>query len=224
MIEETQKLLHSRKSVRAYRTDKIEKKLIESILIAARCAPSGANLQPGRFHVLAGEPLKLLTEKLLLAATSGRPVVKEYSYFPEPMSKELKAKQRAAGFALYNALGIEKRETKRRREQFNQNYVFFNAPVGIIVTIDRNMGKGCFMDLGMVLMSLFISAESHGLGTSGIGALANHGDLIHKHLDLAENELVVCGIALGFPEHNSPVNKVQTGRDSVESYTSFHGF
>jgi len=213
-----------RRSVRAYLPDVVDRSTIEAILKCTRQAPSGANLQPGQFHVLTGDALAKLKNQLSLAVADNRPVVTEYSYFPPALSAELKARQRAAGYALYKALGIEKRDTKGRREQFSRNYQFFDAPVGVVVCIDQDMGKGCFMDLGMALMNFFVSAHSRGLGTSGIGALANYADVVHECLELPADEMVVCGIALGFADTTNPVNAVETTREPVDAFARFYGF
>lgn len=219
-----ERLLTRRKSVRAFLPDPVSKADVARILRAARQAPSGANLQPGRFHVLAGAPLEALSAAVLGASQSGRPVVSEYSYFPVPMGPELKARQRAAGYALYSALGIDRRDVAGRKSQFDRNYRFFDAPVGIVVTIQADMGKGCFMDLGMALMALQLAAEDMGIATCGIGALANHADVVHTHLELPKDELVVCGIALGRSDPDAPVNQVATERDALEAYARFQGF
>lgn len=221
---ELENLLAQRRSIRAFLPDKIERECIEAIVTDARRAPSGANLQPGQFHVLSGEPLLGLIHALEHAIANDRDVVDEYSYFPASMSKELKRRQIAAGKALYNALGIERLDKEARRKQFVQNYRFFDAPVGVVVTIDRDMGKGCFMDMGMALMNFFISAQSRGLGTSGIGALAQHADVVHEYLALPTKEMVVCGIALGKPDLSHPVNDVRTARAELDAFSRFYGF
>lgn len=217
-------LLARRRSVRAFTDRPVPRDAVAAILASARQAPSGANLQPGRFHALTGAPLADLSGALLAAIAEGRPMVSEYSYFPQPMPAELKARQRAAGFALYAALGIEKRDLPGRRVQFERNYRFFDAPVGIVVTIRRDMGSGCFMDLGMALMALMLAAEEQGLASCGIGALANYGDLVHDVLGLPEEEMVVCGMALGEADVTAPVNGFRTERDAEEVYASFRGF
>ncbi len=218
------KRLTSRRSVRGYLDTPVCRSSIEHILRAARHAPSGANLQPGGFHVLTGAPFETLKTTLADARTAGRPEVSEYSYFPNPMPATLKARQRAAGFALYEALGVNRRDIAGRKAQFEQNYRFFNAPVGIVVTIHRGMGKGCFMDLGMALMALFLAVEDAGLAASGIGALANYGDLVHGTLGLPDDEMVVCGIALGHADPNAPVNTVRTTRAALDEFATFAGF
>ena len=219
-----EQLLETRRSIRAYTDQPVDLPTLEHILTLARKAPSGANLQPGRFHVLSGQPLRALVDRLHVVLENGAPIDEEYSYFPKPMSPELKQRQRAAGYALYQALGISRRDVKGRKDQFARNYAFFGAPVGIVVTIDRDMGKGCFMDLGMSLMALLLAAEDQGLGATGIGALANYGTVVHTHLNLPASEMVVCGIAIGHPDRTAPVNRFRTERAPLDAFTSFSGF
>jgi len=219
-----EEILHQRHSVRGFLPDPVSRATIAELLTLSRLAPSGANLQPGEFHVLTGKALSALVNTLDAAIDAGKPEVAEYSYFPAPMPAALKARQHAAGFALYKALGITRRDTQARRDQFRRNYRFFDAPVGIVVSIQRDMGKGGFMDLGMTLMSLFLAAEARGLGASGIGALAKHADVVHDALELAPSDMVVCGIALGKPDPDSAVNECRTEREQLDNYSSFHGF
>ena len=219
-----EEVIRRRRSVRGFLPEPVSRATVADLLSLARMAPSGANLQPGEFHVLTGDALAKLTGRLDEAMTAGQPMVSEYSYFPETMPARLKARQHAAGFALYDALGIAKRDVKARREQFRRNYQFFDAPIGIVVSIQRDMGKGCFMDLGMALMAFFLAAESRGLGATGIGALANYADVVHEELQLEPSEMVVCGIALGKPDPAQAVNNCCTERESLENFAWFKGF
>jgi nitroreductase len=217
-------LLGARRSVRAFLKEPVHLDDLKAMCVAARTAPSGANLQPGRLHILSNEPLENLIEHLQQAVAQKRSFDNEYSYFPEPMPSELKARQRAAGYALYQALNISKRDIEGRRQQFARNYRFFDAPVGVIVTIDRAMGKGCFMDLGMFLMSFLLKVEDMGYSATGIGAMANYASVIEENLGLADDEMVVCGIAIGKADEAHPVNQFRTERASLEEFTSFYGF
>ncbi len=220
---ETARAIEDRRSIRAFTDQPLDRETVQRLLQLARCAPSGANLQPGYFHVLTGAPFEGLKQCLTRAIGSDRPQVSEYSYFPDPMAADLKARQRAAGFALYAALGIERRDLVGRRAQFDRNYRFFDAPVGIIVTIRRSMGSGCFMDLGMAIQTLLLATHDAGLGACGIGALANYADVVHDHLALPADHMVVCGIALGYPAV-APVNDFRTERDNLDLFASFAGF
>lgn len=217
-------LLDQRRSVRAYLPTPVPQAEVAAILTAARQAPSGANLQPGHFVALTGAPFAALQAALAEGIATDRPQVSEYSYFPDPMPAVLKARQRAAGYGLYATLGVDRRDVAGRRAQFARNYAFFDAPVGIVVTIDRAMGKGCYMDLGMALMALFLAATARGYATTGIGALAHYGDLVHETLKLPDDQLVVCGIALGLADPEAPVNAFRTDRADLAAYARFDGF
>ncbi|MCY4185861.1 MAG: nitroreductase [Rhodobacteraceae bacterium] len=219
-----QDIVLARRSIRGYLPDPVPRPILENILQIARSAPSGANLQPGRFTVLTSDALKNLTVSLIGAIRNDRPDVSEYSYFPNPLSQHLLARKRATGFGLYDALNIAKRDIKARKKQFEHNYRFFGAPVGIVVSIDKRMGKGCFMDLGMAIQNLLIGIETEGLSSCGIGALANYGDLVHEHLNLPDEEIVVCGIAVGYADPENPVNKFKTPRIDLDEYSDFLGF
>ena len=216
--------MRTRRSIRAFLDRPVDRATLERICTLARCAPSGANLQPGKFHVLTGQPLQLLKNHLLKAARKQQATEQEYSYFPRPMGRIYKERQREAACQLYSALGIERRDLIRRREQFARNYDFFGAPVGAVVTIDRDMGSGCFMDLGMAIMSFLLAVEDCGLGATGIGALANYGSVVHRELALPEAEMVVCGIAIGVADPDAAVNRFKTKRAALNEFAAFYGF
>lgn len=218
------RLLEQRRSIRAFTDQPVPGSVVRAMLREARMAPSGANLQPGRFVALTGRPLTMLVRALLRAAAEERPEVSEYSYFPDPMPRHLKRRQVAAGAALYDALGIEKRDTGARVDQFARNFRFFGAPVGIVVTAERSMGKGCFMDLGMAIQTLLLAATARGLSACGIGALATRADVVQEHLGLPPDELVVCGIALGKAAEDHPANRFRTTRLKLDEFAEMWGF
>lgn len=217
-------LARARRSVRGFLPGPVSRATVSALLETARTAPSGANLQPGRFTALTGAPLAALIADLDRAVQAGRPPVAEYAWFPDPMPPELKARQRAAGFALYDALGIDKRDLDGRRDQFRRNYRFFDAPVGIVVTIDRCLGAGAFLDLGMALQTLQLAATASGLATCGIGALARHADVVQESLGLPPSEMVVCGVALGREDPDAAANRTRTARAPLEDYAELRGF
>lgn len=217
-------LARARRSVRGFRPDPVPRDTVETLLRLARTAPSGANLQPGRFIALTGAPLAALITDLEAALMVRRPEVAEYGWFPDPMPADLKARQRAAGFALYAALGIDRRDVAARRAQFNQNYRFFDAPVGIVVTMDRSMGPGAFLDLGMALQTLLLAATDAGLAACGIGALANHADVVQASLGIAPDQMVICGMALGVEDRDAPANRTRTARADLTEFAELRGF
>ncbi len=217
-------LARARKSVRAFKPDPVPLALVEKILATARTAPSGANLQPGGFVVLTGPALRRFRQTLCAAIEDGLEPVEAYSYFPEPIPKHLRERQVKVGAGLYAALGIDRKDAAARRRQFMRNYRFFDAPVGMVATIDDRMGKGCFMDFGMMLQTLLLAAQAEGLASCGIGALASYGPFIAEQLNLDPHEMVVCGVALGYEDPDAPANTHQTDRMPVDQFARFEGW
>ncbi|MDZ4135035.1 MAG: nitroreductase [Paracoccaceae bacterium] len=217
-------LAQARRSVRGFLPDPVPRATVEALLQLARLAPSGANLQPGHFIALTGAPLAALIADLAAARAEARPQVAEYRWFPEPLPDTLKARQRAAGYALYEALGIARRDIAGRRAQFDRNYRFFDAPVGLVITVNRRMGPGGFMDLGMALQTLFLGATDAGLASCGIGALANHADVVMESLGIPPDQMVICGVALGFEDGCAAANRTRTLRADLADYAELHGF
>lgn len=216
--------LQRRRSVRRFTRQPVARDQLARMLRLARRAPSGANLQPGRVHVLTAAPLRTLSQRLCKAFAEKDTRPEEYGYFPDPMPDHLKARQRAVGYALYNSLGIARRDIRGRLAQHQRNFQFFDAPVGMIVTIEAGMGEGCFMDLGMFLQSLFLAAEGEGFATCGIGALASYPHVIRDTLQLPDTERVVCGIALGYADATAPENQFATERADLTEFADFRGF
>lgn len=216
--------LEQRRSVRNFLTKPLAKEQVEHVLTRARWAASGANLQPGQIHALSGQPLHALCNSLQQAYWRGDQQPEEYSYFPNPMPSLLKARQRQVGMALYDSLGIARRDLDARRAQHARNFAFFDAPVGLIVTLDSRLGAGCYMDLGMFLQNIFLAAYEEGLGSCGLGALASYPKIIRQHLPLGHEDVVICGIALGYANANAPENQWPRQRAPLDEYATFIGF
>ncbi|WP_313296730.1 nitroreductase [Diaphorobacter sp.] len=212
------RFLHQRRSTRAFTTQAVDPALLERLLIAARAAPSGANLQPGRFIQVQGAARERLTQALLHDFESGTPEREDYAYFPRPMPMTLRKRQVAAAQALYGAIGVERADQLARDAQFARNYRFFDAPVALIVTLEAHFGAGGYMDLGMALYGLQLAATALGLGSCAIGALASYPDTVRRVLALDADQHVVCGVALGWADAHAPINQTQTSRISLPDY------
>lgn len=211
-------LAQARRSVRAYLPQPVPPAMLRQLLGTARQAPSGANLQPGSFVAVQGAPRARLTEALIAAFQSGQQELEDYAYFPQPMPSLLRRRQVAAARALYGALGIAREDRASRDGQFARNFAFFDAPVALVVTIQRDFGSGGYMDLGMALYGLMLAAQSQGLATCAIGALASYPGLVRKHLGLEPDSTIVCGMALGYADPQAPVNQTLTTRCELEEF------
>lgn len=211
-------LFAQRRSVRAYLPTPVSDDVLAEIMVAARLAPSGANLQPGGFVSVRGEVRQRLCADLSLAWREGRQEVEDYEYFPKPMPMTLRRRQMAAAQALYGALGVARDDRAGRDAQFERNFRFFDAPVALIVTMPYHFGAGGYMDLGMTLYGLMLAAQAKGLSTCAIGALASYPSLIRRHVGLDASTQVVCGMALGYADPDAPVNQTHTTRCELDAY------
>lgn len=216
-------LIQQRRSMRAFLPDAVPPQLLQSLLITARQAPSGGNLQPGRFIAVQGALRQQLSEALLADYEAKVPEHEDYAYFPQPMPMQLKKRQAASAQALYSALGVGREDRAGRDAQFARNYRFFDAPVAMVVTIDSHFGHGGYMDLGMALYGLQLAAAAHGLGSCAIGALASYPTTVRSVLGLAPTQHIVCGLALGWADPDAPVNQTQTTRAPLAEYFTVLG-
>ncbi len=208
----------ARRSMRAYLPNPVSDDLLRQVLVQARRAPSGANLQPGSFVHVRGAVRDALSADLVDAWRHGREESEDYSYFPKPMPHTLRRRQVTAAQALYGALGVTRDDRAGRDAQFERNFRFFDAPVALVVTMPHNIGSGCYMDLGMTLYGLMLAAQDKGLATCAIGAMASYPNLIRGHLGLEASSHIVCGMALGYADPDAPVNQTQTTRCELDEY------
>ncbi|ROR21077.1 nitroreductase [Comamonas sp. BIGb0124] len=215
--------MDARHSTRAYAPREVPLPLLQNLLVQARRAPSGANLQPGHFYAVQGEMRQRLTTALETAWAAGAQESEDYPYFPRPLPLSLRRRQVAAAQALYSALAVAREDRAGRDRQFARNFRFFDAPVAMVITIDRSMGSGCYMDLGMAIYGLMLAAQAQGLATCAIGALASYPELIRRTLALPDSQAVVCGLALGYAQADAPVNRTRTERSPLADFFTVLG-
>lgn len=212
----------SRRSVRAFLPTPVDEATIRDILEVAARAPSGTNMQPWKVHVVTGQTKARLSEAVLVeAARHEKPAWDEYRYYPDQFFEPYLTRRRAVGFGLYNLLGIQKREVERMRAQHDRNFVFFDAPVGMIFTIDRRLEMGSWIDYGMFLQSIMIAARGRGLHTCAQAAFAPYHRQIRPVLGISEDDIVVCGMALGYEDETKPENHLRTDREPVDGFATF---
>jgi nitroreductase len=212
-----------RRSIRAFLDRPVSPGLVEEILAAAARAPSGNNSQPWRVHVLTGPAKARLSEAILAKRAKGLPEPAfEYPYYPATWPEPYLSRRREVGWDLYHLLGIEKGDRAAAHRWHDQNFTFFGAPVGMILTTDRRLGLGALIDLGMFLEAVAIAARAFGLETCAQAAFGAYHDTIRDTLDLPSEAMVICGLALGFEDQDAVPNRLRTSRVPVESFASFH--
>lgn len=212
----------SRRSVRAFLPDPVDEETIRAILRVASRAPSGTNMQPWKVYVVTGEKKQAVSDAILNSGVRAEKAVwDEYKYYPDQFFEPYLTRRRAVGFALYDLLGITRREVDRMRAQHDRNFVFFDAPVGMIFTIDRRLNLGSWIDHGMFLQSIMIAARGRGLHTCPQAAFAPYHRQIRPVLGIPDEEMVVCGMALGYEDETKPENRLRSERAPLEEFVTF---
>lgn len=214
--------IHSRQSIRSFLADPVAPELIRRILEAAARAPSGSNIQPWQVHVVTGARRDALAQALLQAHRAQEPERREYQYYPARWREPYLQRRRDTGWGLYGLLGIEKGDQEAAQAQRGRNYEFFGAPCVMLFTIDDDMGKGSWLDYGMFLQTIMVMARSLGLDTCPQAALANYPDIVRQQLGISEQQVVICGISLGYRDPDALVNRYQPSRVAVETFAVFH--
>jgi nitroreductase len=220
--------LQSRFSARAYLDKPVDRVVLEDLLDVARSAASGTNTQPWKVYVLQGAIKDSLVEKVCTEHDAvradparGQAHTEAYDYYPTQWVSPYIDRRRACGFGLYGVLGIGKGDKDKMHAQHQQNYRFFDAPVGLMFTIDKIMGRGSLLDYGMFLQNVMVAARARGLHTCPQAAWNGFSNIVLPHIGAGDNEMLVCGMSLGYADEDALVNTFATERESVASFTTW---
>lgn len=212
----------SRRSVRAFLPTPVSEQTVREILDVAARAPSGTNMQPWKVYVVTGDTRQSVADAILNSGVRAEKADwDEYRYYPTQFFEPYLSRRRAVGYALYGLLGIGRRDIDRIRAQHDRNFVFFDAPVGMIFTIDRELEKGSWLDCGMFLENIAIAARGRGLHSCAQAAFAPYHRLLRPLLGIAEREIVICGMALGYEDESRPENRLRTERAPLDDWAVF---
>lgn len=216
----------SRMSARAFTPQTVARVDIEAILEVASRAPSGTNCQPWKVYVLQGASRNGLVEQVCTAhdAIRANPALaaeyqEAYDYYPTQWVSPYIDRRRENGWGLYGLLGIGKTDKDKMHAQHQRNFRFFDAPVGLMFTVDKVMGRGSLVDYGAFLQNIMVAARGRGLHTCPQAAWNGFAKIILPHIGAGEGEMLVCGMSLGYADLQAPVNEFHTPRVPVADFT-----
>jgi nitroreductase len=214
----------SRMSARAFTQQAVSRELVTEILQVASRAPSGTNTQPWKVYVLQGATRDSLVNKVCAAHESiranpelAKQYQEQYDYYPTQWVSPYIDRRRENGWSLYGLLGIGKADKDRMHEQQQRNFKFFDAPVGLMFTLDPIMGRGSLLDYGMFIQNIMLAARARGLHTCPQAAWNGFHSIILPHIGAGEGEMMVC--ALGYADESDKVNTLVTPRVPVNEFT-----
>ena len=213
----------SRRSVRGYLPTPVPHEAVEHILQVACRAPSGTNTQPWKVHVLTGVALKGLSDAVLDAFYNDTDQHgNDRTHYLDKWRDPYLARRRKVGWDLYDLVGIKKGDREKTKSFHAKNFSFFGAPVGMIFTIDQDMGWMSWLDYGMFLQNICIAARGQGLHTCAQASWGTYHIVVEKELGLPAHELVHVGMSLGYEDAEAPQNSLATVREPLESFVTFH--
>ncbi|MEU9446034.1 nitroreductase [Streptomyces sp. NPDC048304] len=222
--------LRSRRSVRAFLPTPVPRSTVERLLALASRSASNSNCQPWQVHVVTGAVKRALTAALLQAHSGddegrGQERGRDYAYQPpqDGWPEPFRSRRRRFGESLYrDTLGIRADDADARLGHHRRNYDFFGAPVGIVLTTSRHPLQGALVDAGLFLQALMLAARGEGLDSCPQASLIDFSPVLRRHLLIPDDQLIVCGLALGHADQAHPLNQLRTPREPVASFATFH--
>ncbi|MEO1397552.1 MAG: nitroreductase [Pseudomonadota bacterium] len=212
----------SRRSIRAFLDTPVPEDTVREILNVAARAPSGTNMQPWKVYVLTTEVLERVKAATVEAFSDGKfPREQVYKYYPDAFFEPYKSRRKKVGLDLYSLLGIAKGEGEKMFAQHKRNYLFFDAPVGMFFTIHKDLEIGSWLDYGMFLQNIMTAARGRGLDTCPQAAWPPYHKAVRSVIDIPEEEILVCGMALGHADKSAVENTLMTEREPADDFAVF---
>lgn len=216
----------SRYSCRAFLPTPVPLDVVRDIIDRAARAPSGGNLQPWLVHALAGERLEALKSQLRprFAKELPRGEGAEYQVYPVELKEPYYERRSRVATQLYDSIGIPREDRPGRYRQFSRNYLFYDAPVGLFVSMDRIMGPPQWSDVGGFIQNIMLLARACGLHTCPQEAWTSWHKTVSAFIRLPPEHILFCGIALGYADAAAPINGWRAEREPLDSFATFEGF
>jgi nitroreductase len=218
-------VIQSRKAIRCFLDKPVDKEIVTQILEVARSAPSNSNTQPWQVYVVAGQKKETLSQGIFATHQSTpNAYTAGFKHFPDTLEQQYSDRQAEFASLYYACLGIERSDQAARHAQTGRNFLFFGAPVGLIFTINDALERGSWIDYGIFLQTIMLAAKARGIDTCPQISFAKYHAVIRQHLPIPANEMVVCGMSVGYADPQAHVNSLPIPRKPVDSFSAFFGF
>jgi nitroreductase len=215
----------SRRSVRQFLDKPVDRAILERVLAKAQRSPSGGNTQPWNAVILTGEPLAILTAAIKAkAATAPLGEGPEYAIYPKGLEGRYEEQRRGVGKAMFDALGLGREDSAGRIAQMMKNWDSFGAPVQLFTYTAKYMGPPQWSDMGMWLQTVMLLLREEGLDSCAQEIWAMYGTYMRELLDINDDHIFFCGMAIGYRDPGAPVNNFDVPRVGIEDAVQWRGF
>ena len=208
----------ARRSIRAFTSEPINNKVIKDLLALAARSPSGGNLQPWKIYVINNQSMKKFIE---FQDNWDQPETPGYAIYPSGLTEPYRTSRYQLGEAMYELLGIPREDKDARLQQVLRNFEFFGAPAAIFCFVDKQMGPPQWSDLGMFLQTFMLLAQEAGIDTCAQEAWAMKNDSVSKFVGSDKNDILFCGLALGYKDEDAVINQLSSERRPIEQWAKF---
>lgn len=214
-----------RRSIRGYQDEAVPKALIEEILALAMRSPSSMNTQPWNFTVVSGAVLDKIRVGNTERNLAGVPHSREFR-IGKAFEGQHRDRQVGVAKQLFAAMGIAREDKDARQDWVLRGFRQFDAPVCVIITYDRELADSddTAFDCGAVTTALVNAAWSRGLGAVINSQGIMQSPVVREHAGIADDQVIMKAVALGWPDDSFPANAVVSERKSVAEAARFVGF
>jgi nitroreductase len=218
--------VNSRIACRHFLDKPVDLNTVRKLIKDAARAASSSNLQPWNVYAVTGGQLKEIKRQAAEAIEQQdwRTLETEYPEYPQELWEPYQSRSSVSKAQLYGAQGISRDDAGSRLQQIKRQFQFFNAPVGLFITIDRNLGPGQWADLGGYVNALAFLARGYGLDTCPQVLWTRMYKIVGALLKFPPEEMLYCGMAIGYGDRDHPVNGFRTMRAELHEFCKFYGF
>ena len=217
----------SRRSIRDFLATPVSGELIRRVLAVASRAPSGGNVQPWHIDIVAGERLDELRarmrRRLEAAAAGAAPEESDYAIYPKDLPSPYRDYRFKIGEDMYARLGIPREDKAARLRWFARNWEAFGAPMLLLCSVDRRMGKPQWSDLGMYLQTVMLLLRSEGVDSCPQESWSVYPRTVGDFIGLPPERMLFTGMAIGYGNPAHPVNALVSERAPLDAFARFHG-
>jgi nitroreductase len=222
-IMELLKGIQTRRSIRAFQGRPVDQSILERVLLAASNAPSYSNTQPWEIAVVTGKTREKLIRHLYRAAQS-KMRARPHFPFPGPWPEEMRKRSSLHMRRRFEAAGIQENDREGMRNQFLQNFLFFNAPVVVIFYINERLGNWSIFDMGLFVQNVVLSAHALGLATCIQAMPVAYPEIIAKCLALSSSRKILVALALGYENKKARINQYRSEKKPHREWLHWRGF
>lgn len=210
--------IRKRKSIRDFKPDPVFQDVLREILETACRAPSAMNTQPWKFVVVTGEALERVKRENIEKLRAGDKFNSEYWTIGWSRDSVYRQRQVSLAKQIFQLMDIDREDTGKRSEWMERGFRYFNAPAVIIILTDKTLKESTpFLDIGAVMQNVCLAALDYGLGTCIGDQGVMYPEVLRKHCNIPESDVIVISIAVGYPNDGFPANKLESPREPLDA-------